>query len=53
MFCGTINMLKSLKQSEEPWSLQSRTDNHKSDARDVTVTASNGELIGLLKQREG
>jgi len=41
MFCGSINMPNPLKHTAEPWSLQSRTDNHKSDDRDVIVTASN------------
>ena len=53
IFCGSINVHNPLKQTEKPWTVQSRNDNHKSDARDVTVRASNGELIGLLKRGEG
>jgi hypothetical protein len=41
-----------LKHTEEPWTLQLRTDNHQAGTPDVIVTASNWELIASLKRGE-
>jgi hypothetical protein len=55
---GLINVLwikqhaQSTQAHKGAMILPSRTDSHKSDARDFIVTASNWELIGWLKGGE-